>query len=121
MIDIPGDEEEQNVRGGEQYSASVLGSFEMFDAGVVYTRFKNINGEADYINVGVGTTFGAFGLNGFYGNILSADGVFGDSDGDDTWGVGMTYDLGGGATVAGGYASTFDDQDVADFGVRLAF
>ncbi|MCX7890414.1 MAG: porin [Rhodobacteraceae bacterium] len=42
--------------------------------------------------------------------------------GDRAYGIGASYDLGGGASVRGGYVSDrTNDQDIADFGVDFSF
>lgn len=133
---VPGAEISDTVQGGEQYSASVTGGWESLAAGVVYTKASSADAEFD--TIGVGGTFGfdAFTLGAYYVKVLSADGE-GDAldafDGEQTYGFTGAYDLGGGAQVAGGIASTFgrgsafgnrdlgNAETVADFGIKMAF
>jgi outer membrane protein OmpU len=57
-------------------------------------------------------TFGATTLTAYYNNVF----------GDDTWGVGAAYDLGGGASLVAGYAADEEaDDDAYDFGISFTF
>ena len=54
-------------------------------------------------------------------SVIDAFGTVGDFDGDDSFGLGVGYDLGGGAQVLGGIARTYARETVADFGLALEF
>ena len=104
------------------------------------------NGTATEIGLGGSATFGAvtvkaayfdyddaavekaYGLSAVYkANALSVSGYYNtyeDLAGAnwDTFGVGAAYDLGGGATLAGGIVdSDFAADTIADFGIKFAF
>lgn len=68
-------------------------------------------------------TFDALTLTGFYAkHELDSSGILGQNGGGDTdrWGVGGSYDLGGGASLVAGVASIEDDK-TADFGIKFNF
>jgi outer membrane protein OmpU len=111
------------VPAGKQWSAAIGGEFESFNGKVIYTQFDSDDDttEAELLGLGLGADFGPWGIDGYYFNILSADGTIEDVDGNDSLGVGVSYDLGGGATVKAGFADTFADDQVADFGISMAF
>jgi outer membrane protein OmpU len=71
--------------------------------------------------IGLGYSFGDIGVTGFYHRVDSAGGRIAWADGADAYGVGFTYNLGGGATLAGGIVETFSEVTVADFGIRMNF
>lgn len=125
---------------GEQWSASVTGDWENFGLGVVWTQASSNSNRfvegADFSTIGVGGTFGwdAFTVGAYYVNIYDATDSLAAYDGQDTYGLTAAYDLGGGAQVAGGIATTFgrgsdinpnrgprDGETVADFGIKMAF
>lgn len=107
-----------------------------FDVGLGWATFA---GE-DTISVDAGATFGDFSVNAIFSDWTggaSAYGVdvsyalgattitaaFGDTDiaGDDEdFGIGASYDLGGGAKLAGGVGQV-DGNTVADFGITMSF
>jgi outer membrane protein OmpU len=73
-----------------------------------------------------GTTVNASAINVGYAvnDALSVAAAFAQSDaaGDpDSSGVGFTYNLGGGLSLAGAVGTTTADVDVADFGFKMAF
>jgi outer membrane protein OmpU len=109
---------------GHQWSAGIKGDYDAFGFGLTYV---NIEGDQDakIEQILVGGSFGwdAFSVGAFYGNILNAEGPgsLADFDGDDTYEISAQYDLGGGATVNTGYRRTYDESDVADFGIKMAF
>jgi len=121
------------VPKGEQWSASVGGTWGNFGLGLVYTNAdsksnSSVDG-AKFSTGGIGGTFGweAFTVGAYYVNILEADRGLSDRDGDDTYGLTAAYDLGGGAQVATGIAQGFEPTDggdrgtVADFGIKMSF
>jgi outer membrane protein OmpU len=114
------------VQGGEQWSVGGNASWNNFSGGVVFTDASS--SEADFQTLGFGLEggFGAITVGGYWVQIISAGGTLEDRDSDDSYGVTAAYDLGGGATLAGGVAQVFDTGDddeatVADFGIRMAF
>ena len=117
----------------EQWALGVTGAFQGFSGNVIYT---NVDGGLETIGVGLGTTFADIGINAFYNRALSAGfagnagdlfpGILGvqgidvDED-DDSYGIGMNFDLGGGASLRGGYARSWRGTDAADLGIQMAF
>jgi outer membrane protein OmpU len=144
------------VRGGEQWSVGGTGTFGGFSGGVVYTAASadynsgadRIGGDLDVLNVGLGYTFDAWSVAGWYAAILTANGPLDVFDDKDSYGATVAYDLGGGASVNFGVAQTYgrdsrgtpflenedgtfstngnyisevDATTVADFGIKMAF
>jgi outer membrane protein OmpU len=111
------------------WSASLGGSFEMFEAGVTYIKNETDSADFDILNVGAETSFGNFGVGAFYTTVLSAGGALSDDEGidvegNDGFGVTADYELGGGARVAGGVAKRRDreeDEYTADLGIKIDF
>jgi outer membrane protein OmpU len=128
---------------GEQIAAGIRGEFGGFSGQVIYvtTDAELVNEDVDpeeetdfdgdFLGFGLGTAFGAFGVNAIYVHALDAPG---DLDGEDAYGVDFTYDLGGGAELKGGVARTLrgiysagladdagENETVADFGISMAF
>ena len=66
-------------------------------------------------------TFGATTVTAFYNDTTGLE-AGGASIGTEAWGLGASYDLGGGASLVGGYVSdeTADD-DAYDFGISFSF
>jgi hypothetical protein len=108
------------------------GGFAGFNGQVVYLNVDG--GHRRRFGVGLGTTFADIGFNAYYNHVLSDGFVHnaGDflaildpninvTDGATSWGVGATFDLGGGASLRGGYVKSYQGTDVADFGIQMAF
>lgn len=122
---------------GTQWSAALKGEFENFSFGATYTNADMDSqvagvGDPKFQTLLVGASFGfdAFTLGGFYGNILKSEGTvitdngpidIADSDGNDTYAVTGTYDLGGGASINGGVGQDYNNNTVGDFGIVMAF
>ena len=111
--------------------------YESLDAGAL--------GDADHIILGVSATFGAItakanygqaDVNGFDGDqyavsvdykadALTVTAFYADDSelgGVEAYGLGASYDLGGGASVVGGYAKNeTDDEDAYDVGISMSF
>jgi len=114
---------------GNQWAAGLSGTFGGFNGQLNYTRAE-VDGEDDIetAGVGLGTEIGVFGVNAFYVRYLENPG---GEDDDDAYGVDMTVDLGGGASIKGGVVRTLsvfqdddgdtDNETIADFGISLAF
>jgi outer membrane protein OmpU len=107
---------------GEQFTA-MLG-FGVFgaDMNVIYNDL-NFDNDAGLQTLGVGAEyeFDAMTVGAFYRNALSADGDLNDLDGEDVWGFTASYDLGGGARVAGGIVQNYSDVWLGDFGIDMSF
>jgi len=109
---------------GHQWSVGMKGTYDAFGFGLTYV---NIDGDQDskVEQILVGASFGwdAWAFGGFYGNILNAEGPgsLNDFDGDQTYELSAQYDLGGGASINTGWRRTYNDEDVADFGIKMAF
>jgi outer membrane protein OmpU len=114
----------------DQIALGLSGEFSGFTGEVNYLMTDLDGDSLDVLGVGLGTTFGAIGVNAFYARVMKAEDVrllkFAEED-DDSYGIDMTYDLGGGASVKGGVVrtltqpSTDDNETVADFGISMAF
>jgi len=124
--------DDENV-DADQIAVGVIGEFANFMAQVSYLKTDTDIDDLDLLNFGFGTTFGAFGVNAIFIHALDAPG---DLDGENVYGVGFTYDLGGGAELKGGvmravdiYSPLYnvgspagdDSETVADFGISLSF
>jgi outer membrane protein OmpU len=112
-----------------QWVVGAEGTFGGFNAQVNYTNAEiEDEGDLETVGVGLGTELGVFGVNAFYHRLL--ENPLGEDD-DDAYGVDMTVDLGGGASIKGGVVRTFsvfqdddgdtDNETIADFGISLAF
>lgn len=120
-FEVEGDETTVEVQGGEQYSASITGTFSMFNFGVVYANASSQSSDFEELVLGAGVDIDAWNVSGFYADILDATGNASGFDGDSSYGLGVAYDLGGGASLKGGIAETFGDDTVGDFGITMAF
>lgn len=121
------DDEVHQLIGGAAVTFSgvtlkgIWGQFDIDQAGVDVVNQYGVSAEG---------TFGATTVAAYYREIEGLKGVTygdpadGNTVGDDhikLYGVGAEYDLGGGASVAGGIANSFGDNTVADFGVKFVF
>jgi outer membrane protein OmpU len=97
------------------------GQFDINQAGVDVVNQYGVSAEG---------TFGAITVAAYYRELEGLKGAVvgdpanGNTVGDNNialYGIGAEYDLGGGASVAGGVANTFGDNTVADLGVKFAF
>lgn len=140
VFSIAGADSSRTIPKGEQWSASANGSWENFGLGVVWTQAKSKSNSsvegAKFSTIGVGGTFGweALTVGAYYVNIYDAGDGLEAFDGEDTYGLTAAYDLGGGAQVATGIATTFgrgsdinpnrgdrSGETVADFGIKMSF
>ncbi len=112
-----------NVPDGEQWSAGLKGDYGPLSFGATWQDATASDGpdEIQTLLVGAAYSFDAFSIGGVYGNYLQADGNFADRDGDYTWEATGQYDLGGGASVNGGFGQDYDENWVGDFGIVMAF
>jgi outer membrane protein OmpU len=127
----------------ETYGAAVTYSGDLFSAGLGWedrdgvgshiigslggtfagVTLKGIFGQADLDGAG---TFDQYGISASYGFDLTTLTAFytgGDEElKTEAFGLGVVYDLGGGASVRGGYVSNeTNDTDAFDFGVSMRF
>jgi outer membrane protein OmpU len=132
------------VKGGEQWSVGMTGTFGGFSGGVVYTAMSAdsdndlVAGDFDVLVAGLGYTWDAWTINGYYATVTNGEGSFAYLDSKDSYGASVQYDLGGGASVNMGVAQTYgrdqiggpdddyyaaeiDSATVADFGIKMAF
>jgi outer membrane protein OmpU len=131
LVNVAGNDVETEIGAGEQWSVGAGGDFDAFSGKVVWTQISadDTDAEAQELLIGLGFGFDAWSVDGYYGQIISASGggSLDTIDGLQSYGVGVTYDLGGGARVEGGVASVWDlglaDDGfmVADFGIGMAF
>ena len=111
------------VAGGDQFSASLGADFGDISTGIVYQKLDNDDGKYSTFHIGASMPFGATTLGAFYVKAIDAnvDGEDVDRDGKSSYGLTAEYDLGGGASIAGGIADTFAAGTQSDFGVRMSF
>lgn len=134
------------VKGGEQWSVGATGTFSGFSAGVVYTAASSdgsdaVAGDLDVLNVGLGYEMNAWSFAAWYGKILTGNGNLEAYNDEDTYGLTVAYDLGGGASVnfgiaqsygrsevgqrsdalVGGYVPAYESATIGDFGIKMEF
>lgn len=127
------------VPDGHQWSASVTGTYDWLEAGVGYASIRAGDlGELDVLAVGAGAVLGEFRVYGYYTSVIDGDKEFGEAfDGRDSYGVTLSYALGGGITLRTGVARTYgadavgtrggdfapavDSETIADFGLGMNF
>ena len=134
------------VKGGEQWSVGATGNYAGFSAGVVYTAASSdgsdaVAGDLDVLNVGLGYEMNAWSFAAWYGKILTGNGNLEAYNDEDTYGLTVAYDLGGGASVnfgiaqsygrseigqrsdalVGGYAPAYESATIGDFGIKMEF
>ncbi len=127
-----------DIPDGEQWSVGLKATYDAFGFGLTYVTLNSDTtdvGDADIDNILVGASFGwdNFAVGLVYGKILSAGGALEPLDGDDSYELSASYDLGGGAQVMGGVRRTYnivgltsDNGDgnsawIGDFGISMAF
>ncbi|MCX7890415.1 MAG: porin [Rhodobacteraceae bacterium] len=76
----------------------------------IYADSNDLDG--DQYAFSASGTFSGVGVTAFYNE---------DLDGETAYGLGASYDLGGGAKVMGGVVDSSDNDTVADFGVSFSF
>lgn len=130
---VEGRPAETFVPDGEQWSVGLNVSYDPVEFGITYMKLNSdgdVDGQVDADNLLVGGSysFDAWSVGAFWGNVLSANGAgdFDALDGDDGYGLTAQYDLGGGATINGGIANSYDtspgnDETIADFGISMSF
>ena len=112
-----------NAPAGHQWSVGGKATYDNFGFGATYIQ---IEGDQDttieQILVGASFGFDAWAVGAYYGNILSGEGgSIEDFDGDQTFAFSGQYDLGGGASINGGVRSTYNEDVIGDFGIKMAF
>lgn len=129
-----------DVPDGDEWSASLKGEYQNFQAGVGYVSIDaGYVGQLDVLSLGMGATFGGWTAMAYYASVVSGDELFGDAmDGEDSYGASLAYDLGGGAAVQMGlvrsygadsigtpgdaqYAPALEAATIADFGISMTF
>jgi len=137
---VTGADISRTVPKGEQWSASAVGNYGNWGLGLVWTQAESKNSSsvdgAKFSTLGIGGTFGWEDLTvgAYYVTFLDATEGLQAFDGEDTYGLTAAYDLGGGAQVATGIATTFgrgsdinpnrgsrSGDTVADFGIKMSF
>lgn len=142
--EISGADTPVEVKGGEQWSVGLTGNYSGFSAGVVYTAASSdsnndlASGDLDVLNIGLGYEMDAWSFAAWYGKILTGNGNLEAYNDQDTYGLTVAYDLGGGASVnfgiaqsygrdsigtAGdaGYIPAYEDATIGDFGIKMEF
>ena len=110
--------------GATQVVLGADATFGPVTAKVRFARYDedNIDAGMDQAALSVTYTADALAVTGFYSNFRGTDGYEGDDA--DFYGVGASYDLGGGATVVGGYSSAdygAGSDDAFDLGLSFSF
>ena len=131
------------VNGGTYTAYSVAVAYSMGDYKVAL-GYEDDDQGTDHVILGGSATFGAATVKATYGKAsgvidgdqwaMSVDGTFGattvtafyaDKTGigaSEAYGLGAAYDLGGGASLVGGYVSNeTDGTDAYDFGISFSF
>lgn len=145
--DIQGTDVPVTVKGGEQWSVGLTGNYSGFSAGVVYTAASSdsqndlASGDLDVLNVGLGYEMNAWSFAAWYGKVLTGNGNLEAYNDEDTYGLTVAYDLGGGASVnfgiaqsygrseigqrsdalVGGYVPAYESATIGDFGIKMEF
>lgn len=117
--------------GSDDWALALGGSFDAVSFNIGFGE----TGADDVVNVKVGYSAGAFGLDALYRESLGEESygvrgsyttgdvtvaaMYGENDEGDAWGIGVDYDLGG-ATLAGGIGEA-GDETVADLGISFSF
>jgi outer membrane protein OmpU len=112
------------VKAGDQWSFGMNGDWENFSVGIIGTTANSGNRRLDTAHVGGSFGWDAWSVGAYYSNILRArseDGNKAALDGKSSYGITGQYDLGGGAKVAGGWVQDYDNNNVADFGIKMSF
>jgi outer membrane protein OmpU len=119
VIGIPAGTDATHIIGG------IGGTFAGFTGKAIYGQGEldigGANVDLTQWQLSVGYSFDATSLTAFYSSLEFSDAV--DADGE-AWGVGVSYDLGGGASVRAGYVDAeFNgvSDDAFDFGVSMTF
>jgi outer membrane protein OmpU len=103
---------------------SIVANFGDFSAGINYVDVSSdtLAQEGDYLGFGVG--YSANGLS-IHANYAEQDATIGIANDTDGFGLAVAYDLGGGASVKGGYGSgsvgTAASVDTWSLGLALSF
>ena len=100
------------------------GDWESFSLGIIGTTANSGNRRLDTAHVGGSFGWDAWSVGGYYSNILRARTEEGNKsflDGADSYGITGQYDLGGGAKIAGGWIQDYNNNNVADFGIKMSF
>jgi len=110
--------------GATQVVLGADATFGPVTAKVRFARYDedNIDAGMDQAALSVTYTADALAVTGFYSNFRGTDGY--DGNDADFYGVGASYDLGGGATVVGGYSSAdygAGSDDAFDLGLSFSF
>ncbi|MFN6006283.1 MAG: porin, partial [Paracoccaceae bacterium] len=106
----PGSDQNQYILGVD----ATLGSV------VLKARYADASFDAQQVAVSATYTTGALALTAFYAD--DDDGTLSGSSTNEAYGIGASYDLGGGASVAGGYSSNETaDTDAFDIGLKFSF
>jgi outer membrane protein OmpU len=142
-----------------QWSVGIGGTFGDFNAKFIYSDASTDGGGPDGLEesdinqwaVGAGYNFNEWSVNAYYRGLIDAEGTAAGFDDTESYGIGVAYDLGGGAVLAGGIGKSFgstavvyqsgvqgdddpipgqaiysgtnerEDAVVADFGIRMSF
>lgn len=138
----------------EQWSVGLGGTFGDFNAKILYSEASTDGGgpegleeaELNQWAIGAGYNMNEWSFNAYYRGYFDATGSAAGFDDTESYGIGVAYDLGGGAVLAGGIAKSFgssavvfqsgvdgagdpiysgtnerEDAVLADFGIRMSF
>jgi outer membrane protein OmpU len=131
----------------DAYSIAAKYALGDYTVALGYERESVAGGDVDHIVLGATATFGAATVKAIYGQASANPGTFSESQwavsvdykvdaltvtafyandedlfGSEGYGLGASYDLGGGASVVGGYArNQTTGLDAYDLGVSMSF
>ncbi len=114
MFTVSAGYEDYQVGGGDVDTQYILGADATIGPVVIKARYSDSNFDTQQTALSATYTMDALSVTGFY--------MDNTQDGYEAYGLGASYDLGGGAKVVGGYVSdeTFD-VDAVDLGVSFTF
>ncbi len=102
----------ENVANGTDHW--IIGGSAEFDGVTVEANYGR-SGGSDQYGIGAGYSFDDIGVNAYYSR---------NFDGEESFGLGASYDLGGGASLVGGIVrtrTTTPTSTRADFGISFSF
>ncbi len=102
----------------QHLAAAASVTFQMVTLKGLYGRLDTGTDDINQYGVSVDASFGPASASAYYRNIELDDD---DADDQDFYGVGVEYDLGGGAALAAGLVDGEEIDTTADFGIKFAF
>jgi outer membrane protein OmpU len=114
MFTVSAGYENYDAGGGNNDTQYILGANVSLGAVVLKVRYADSNFDTQQTAVSATYTMDALAVTGFY--------MDNTQDGYEAYGLGASYDLGGGAKVIGGYVTDeISDTDAFDLGLSFSF